>query len=71
VPEPDLAPAYDSRITVSLSEKNHNDTLRWLRQYVEKCGVEMEDLTKLPDYADFVKSPKHGEWTKWYQQNKK
>lgn len=69
--EAELNSAYESRISIALQEKNHDDTFRWLCQYVEKCGVEIDDLTKLPDYADFVKSPKYGEWTKWYQEHKK
>jgi hypothetical protein len=64
--EPHLTRVYWTRITLSLREKNHADTLRWLRTIVEKCHVEIQDLAGVPAYADFVKSPQHDEWQKWY-----
>jgi tetratricopeptide (TPR) repeat protein len=64
--EPGLTPAYWARVTLSLREKNHNDTLKWLKIIVGNRGVEVQDLAAVPEYAEFVKSPRHGEWQKWY-----
>jgi tetratricopeptide (TPR) repeat protein len=69
--EPTLTDAYWNRISVALKEKNHPDTLAWLKKIVEKCEVEIDDLTKADDYADFAKSPQHAEWVKWYVGRKK
>lgn len=64
--ESDLANAYWARITLSLRENKHDDTLLWLQTVVEKCSDEVESLSEVPEYAEFVKSPQHGEWKKWY-----
>lgn len=69
--EPTLAAAYWSRIIVSLGEKNHQDTLAWLMKLIEKTSEEVADLTKVVEYAEFVKSPQHAEWLKWYAAKKK
>jgi tetratricopeptide (TPR) repeat protein len=69
--EPDLAEIYWSRLSVALKEKNHADTLAWLKKIVEKCRVEIGNLTKADDYAAFVKSPQHAEWLKWYEGREK
>ena len=38
---------------------------------VEATDEKISDLTTLDDYADFVKSPQHEEWRKWYESRKK
>ena len=69
--EPNLAPAYWSRITVSLKQKEFQDTFRWLRLVVEKCGEDVADLTTVPEYAEFVKSPSYKDWLKWQKSRQK
>jgi tetratricopeptide (TPR) repeat protein len=64
--EPDMSKAYWARIGLSLQEKKHDDTLKWLQAIVEKCQVAITNLNEVPEYAEFVKSPQHGEWQKWY-----
>ena len=64
--EPTLSAAYWSRIIVAVNEKNHVETLVWLKKLVEKTAEEVADLTKVNEYAEFVKSPQHAEWLKWY-----
>jgi len=64
--EPDLANACWARIALSLREKKHNDTLVWLKWVVEQCHEQVLDLTTLPDYAHFVRSPEHALWLTWY-----
>jgi tetratricopeptide (TPR) repeat protein len=68
--EPQLQEAYWARITISLKEKKHGDTLTWLKKIVETCGVDIEDLTKHAEYAGFVKTPQHREWLRWYAAKK-
>lgn len=64
--KPDLANAYWMRITLSLRERKHADTLKWLQTTVEKWHVTIGNLNEFPDYAEFVNSPQHGEWLEWY-----
>ena len=70
VEEPTLPDAYWTRISVALREKNHRDTLAWLKKIVEKLDMEILDLTELEDYKDFVRSPEHETWLKWYADRK-
>jgi len=69
--EPGLADAYWSRVDVAVKEKNHKDTLDWLKRVVEETDDEVEDLTTAPEYGEFIKSPQHKEWLKWYADRKK
>ena len=69
--EPDLAETYWSRITVAVKEKNHVDTLTWLKKVVEKAGQEPTDLKDSLDFADFMKSPQHDEWREWCKARRK
>jgi len=69
--EPTLADAYWSRINLSLSEKNHVETLAWLKKLIEKTNEEVANLSTVAEYADFVKSPQHAEWVKSYATKKK
>lgn len=63
--EPNLVQAYWFRIGLSLREKKYADTLAWLQRIVEKCHVDIQDLTGVPDYAGFVASPQYTMWQKW------
>lgn len=69
--EPSLPEAYWSRVSVALREKDHKDTLAWLKKVVEKTGAEIEDLAELDDYKEFVRAPEHAAWVKWYADRKK
>lgn len=64
--EPDLEPAYWSRVKVSLRAKNHLDTLTWLKKITKNFNTTITDLSEVPEYAMFVKSPQYREWVKWY-----
>jgi hypothetical protein len=69
--EPDLEFTHWGRISLALKEKNHADTLEGLKQIVQACNAEIQDLTESAEYADFVKSKEHREWLKWYASKKK
>jgi tetratricopeptide (TPR) repeat protein len=64
--EPGTANAFWARITLSLREKKHGDTLAWLKNVVEQCNERVVDLTLVPEYAQFIRSPEHGMWLTWY-----
>jgi hypothetical protein len=71
--EPTLQAAYWQRVTFALKEKNHADTLTWLKRVVERCGVALdrESMRGNADYADFVGSPEFVELWLWYGERKK
>lgn len=69
--EPDLLNLYEARLALTLRTKKFDETLEWLKRTVEACKTPIGDLTQAPEYAEFVKSPKHAEWVAWYAKNKK
>jgi hypothetical protein len=69
--EPTLVPAYLELLGVSLMEKNHDDTLAMLKEIDRKLHLQMNDLTKIPDYAGFVKSPQYKGWLLYLEQKSK
>jgi len=62
--EPKLADAYWGYITLELQQKNFTKVTELLTAVQTKAGVELEDLTKAEEYADFVKSPEGKAWLK-------
>ncbi len=42
-------------------------TLAWLKRIHETLGMTFMDLTTVPDYARFVKSPQYKEWLKYLE----
>jgi tetratricopeptide (TPR) repeat protein len=71
VKEPTLVPAYLELLGVSLLEKNYDDTLSMLMEIDEKLYLRMNDLTKIPEYAEFVKSPQYKQWLRYLEQKSK
>jgi hypothetical protein len=51
-------------LSISLAEKNHAETLRLLHVLEKDYGMTFKDLTTVPEYAEFVKSPYHAQWVK-------
>jgi len=64
VEEPTLIDAYWTLISISLHEKKFGDTVAHLNTVVERFQLELGDLTKIPEYAEFVQSPEYAEWMK-------
>jgi hypothetical protein len=60
--EPTLEDAYWQVATVSLDTESYDTTVEMLDLLQQRFGVELEDLTKVPEYADFVKSPQYRKW---------
>jgi hypothetical protein len=64
--EPNLPNGYFVRILVALRERNHADTLTWLKNLVQAGLMAPPDIATNPEYASFVQSPQYREWQKWY-----
>jgi tetratricopeptide (TPR) repeat protein len=60
--EPGLPDGYWALVEVSLKEARFDETLRLLEVLVAKFQAPRRDLTGLPDYAEFVKSPQYQRW---------
>ena len=69
--EPTLLPAYFELLGVSLIQKNHDDTLAMLKEIDQKFQLKLNDLSKVPEYADFVKSPQYKQWLEYRDQKGK
>ncbi len=59
--------AWWSLVTVSLREKDFAATIKYLDRLATDFSVDVGDVTKNAEYADFVKSP---EFAKWKQPSK-
>ncbi len=60
--EPDLVAPYQALMSVALAQNDFKELRRMLEVQTEKFGTEWADLTKVPEYADFVKSDEYREW---------
>jgi hypothetical protein len=69
--EPTLLPAYFELLGISLLQKNHDDTLAMLKEVDRKFELKLNDLTKVPEYAEFVKSPQFKQWLEYREQKAK
>ena len=65
--EPTFKPAYFLHIGLSLKDALDDETLAWLKRLHETLGMTFKDLTTVPDYARFVKSPQYKEWLKYLE----
>jgi hypothetical protein len=59
---PDLATTYLLRLAISLYEKDHAETARWLTVLRERAGVAVGEIESNEAYADFVRSPEYRRW---------
>ena len=66
--EPTLLPAYFELLGISLIQKNHDDTLAMLKEIDQKFELKLNDLTKVREYAEFVKSPQYKKWLEYREQ---
>lgn len=62
--EPDLVDGYWTMVTISLEEKAFDDTLKWLKVLRDRFDLAFQDLTTVPEYAEFVRSPQYQAWRK-------
>ena len=61
--DPTLEDAYWQVATFSLDTRKYDTTVEMLDLLQKRFGVELEDLTKVPEYAEFVKSPQYRIWS--------
>jgi hypothetical protein len=62
--EPTLKQAYWSLVSISLREKKFDETANHLEILADKFHEEIGDLTDVPDYAEFIRSPEYQKWAK-------
>jgi hypothetical protein len=63
--EPTLIQAYYALLGVSIQDKNYKETLDTLEKLDQTFHVKMNDLSTVPEYAGFVKSPQYQEWLRY------
>jgi tetratricopeptide (TPR) repeat protein len=51
-------------VTISLHEKEFAETVRLLTTLAQEHKVQLQDLTTVPEYAEFVKSKEYAAWHK-------
>jgi hypothetical protein len=69
--EPSLQAPYFLLVGLSLEEKRYDETLALLKKLHATLNVKFDDLTKVPDYAGFAKSPQHAKWLKYLEDGAK
>jgi hypothetical protein len=57
-----LVDCYWHLVDLALKNKQHDKTLQYLQTIEQRYQLPFADLTSLPDYAEFVKSPQYQEW---------
>ncbi len=62
--EQDMVEPYSLLLSHSLDEKDFKETSRLLTVFETRLGFEIEDLTKIAEYAEFVKSSEYKAWLK-------
>jgi tetratricopeptide (TPR) repeat protein len=60
--EPTLVPAYWSLISIALARKDDAETVRLLTHLRDRMGVQLADLSTIPEYAGFVESMEYRKW---------
>jgi tetratricopeptide (TPR) repeat protein len=59
---PDIVDGYFAVLTANLALKDYPGALKTLQRIDERFAIEFNDLTTVPEYAGFVKSPQFAEW---------
>jgi hypothetical protein len=59
---PDLPEGYWQMVAVTLGEKKHAETAKWLTTIEEKFNLQMNNLESTPEYGEFIKSPEYRSW---------
>lgn len=62
-----LLPAHWVLVTISLKEKNYDDTLRLLIGIDRSFKLQWSDLSNEPEYAGFVASPQYQDWLEYLE----
>jgi tetratricopeptide (TPR) repeat protein len=60
--EPEMVFAYWLALAISVKQQRYTDTARLLTILRQRFNIEMKDLSTIPEYAGFVKSPEYIRW---------
>jgi hypothetical protein len=60
--EPTLIQAYFAVLGYSIQDKSYQESLETLKKLDQTFKMKFNDLSKVPEYAGFAKSPKYQEW---------
>jgi tetratricopeptide (TPR) repeat protein len=60
--EPNMIQAYWKTLEVALQLKDFKEVTRLLDQLAANFEIEFEDLTQIPEYAEYVKSAEYQKW---------
>lgn len=61
---PDVIDCYWGAITIALGQKDFDRVAEMLNAVGEKFELEFNDMTQIPEYAEFVQSPQYAQWVK-------
>jgi hypothetical protein len=67
--EPELVPAQAALVSVAVRAKDWKATRKGL-ETLEKLGVKLADLEKLPEFSEFVKTDEYAAWVKAHSEKK-
>jgi hypothetical protein len=65
--EPSLQIAYFVLVGLSLQDQKYDETVAGLKRIHDTFETSFEDLTTLPEYAGFVKSPQYNQWLQYVE----
>jgi hypothetical protein len=69
--EPDLADPYWTLITISLEQRQWNETARLLDLVEQNARVELQDVGNVAEYAEFAKTKAYQTWKQRWQVRQK
>jgi hypothetical protein len=67
--EPTLIVGYTASVAISLASKDFKETNRLFALIEKQLGEKIGDLTSVPMYAEYVKSPEYQQWLKTHGQS--
>lgn len=59
---PQVSAAHNQLLVLSLREQDHVEALRLMRLLRDQFKMEFVDLNRIPEFAEFTKSPQYQEW---------
>ena len=60
--EPTLCAAHQQLLVVALQANDHAETLRLLRLLRDQFKMSFPDLSKSPEFAEFIKTDEYRQW---------
>jgi hypothetical protein len=66
--DPTLKSGYFVLLGFSVEDQTYDETLAYLKKLDQRFGVRFKDLTTVPEYAGFAKSPEFKQWLSYLEQ---